>query len=150
MSIALKQWQMAVGGWVAHIQGPLTIRRGKKKSPPCVSSQEWTPLLGLLHSGEKKWMVKGKDRKMHKYDCFCNPALTTDDSCDEILALAVLEEIMMRFGRNMSKDCLDRNPVDPLKKLLQCNGLGALLVIMLLLLRSGDVESNPGPVDRGG
>ena len=87
---------------------------------------------------------------MHKDDCFCDAAITADDSCDEILVLAALEERVMYFRRNMSKDCLHRNPVDPLKKLLGYNGLGALLIIMLLLLKSGDVESNPGPVDKGG
>ena len=70
-----------------------------------------------------------------------------DDFYDGIIALAT---ILTCFGGNTSKDCSDRNPVGPLKELLGCTGLGALLiVIMILLLRSGDVEMNPGPVERG-
>ena len=144
-SVCVGDMRVAVGRWVAHIQWTLIIIRRMKRSQPCVFSQEWSPLLRLSHSREKR-----KGRKMHKDDCFCDAAITADDSCDEILALAALEERVMCFGRNMSKDCLHRNPVDPLKKLLGCNGLGALFIIMLLLLKSGDVESNPGPVDKGG
>ena len=40
----------------------------------------------------------------------------------------------------------NRNPVVPL---LDCIRLSALVLIMLLLLQCGDVERNPGPVERG-
>ena len=43
----------------------------------------------------------------------------------------------------------NRNPVVPLLELIECTRLSALVVIMLLLLQSGDVERNPGPVERG-
>ena len=84
-------------------------------------------------------MWKRKGRKKHKDD----PAITTDEVYDGIIALAAT---LMCFGSKMSKD---RNPLHPLKELLGCTGLGALLII-ILLLKSGDVERNPGPVERGG
>ena len=38
----------------------------------------------------------------------------------------------------------------PLLEVLGGNGSGALVVIMILLLQNGDLETNPGPVKRGG
>ena len=89
-------------------------------------------------------MAKRKGRKKHKDDSLHDPANTTDEVYDGIIVLAAT---LMCFGSNVSKD---RKPLHPLKELLGCTGLGALLVIILLLLKSGDVERNPGPVERGG
>ena len=148
MPISLEQWRAAVGRWVARIQQTLIIRRGVKRASSCASSQDGMPSpSGQPHSGEKKCMTKRKGRKKRKLDSFGNPAITTDDFYDGIVALAT---ILRCFGGNTYKDCSDKNPVGPLKELLGCTGFGALLiVIMILLLRSGDVEINPGPVERG-
>ena len=148
MPISLEQWRAAVGRWVARIQRTLIIRRGVKWAPSCASSQEGVSSpSGQPHSGEKKCMTRRKGRKKHKLDSFDDPAITTDDFYGGIIALATM---LTCFGGNTSKDCSDRNPVGPLKELLGCTGLGALLIVtMILLLRSGDVEMNPGPVERG-
>ena len=137
---------MAVGLWAARIQQTLIIRRGVKRSPP--SSQEGAPSpLGQPHSGEKKYMAKKKGRKKPKNDSFGDPAITTDEFYDGLIAVAA---IVSCLGRNKCKDGSHRNPVGPLLELLGGNGLGALVVIAILLLRSGDVETNPGPMERGG
>ena len=136
---------MVVGLWVARIQQTLIIRRGVKRSP---SSQEGAPSpLGQPHSGEKKCMVKKKGRKKAKYDSFGDPGITTGEFCNGLIALVPIGSC---FGRNKCKDSSCRNPVGPLLEVLGDNGLGALVVIAILLLRSGDVETNPGPVERGG
>ena len=80
-------------------------------------------------------------------DSFGDPAITTDEFYDGLIALAT---VVSCLGRNMCKDSSYRNPVGPLLEVLGGNGLGALVVIAILLLRSGDVETNPGPVERGG
>ena len=119
------------------------------KSPPSsASSQEGASSpLGQPHSEEKKCMGITKRKKECKDDSFGDPAITADEFSDRIIALAT---ILRCFGRNTSKDCSYRNPVGPLKELLDCTGLGALhVVIMTLLLQCGDVETNPGPVERG-
>ena len=93
-------------------------------------------------------MGKRKGRKKHKDDFSRDPAITTDEVYDGIIALAAT---LMCFGSNMSKAYSDSNPAGPLKELSECTKLGPLLfIIMILLLRSGDVEMNPGPVERGG
>ncbi len=92
-------------------------------------------------------MGKRKGRKKHKDDPFNDPAIASDEFCDGVIALAATS---MCCGRTMSKDCSDGNPAGSLKELFGWTALGAFLVIMLLLLTSGDVEPNPGPVDRGG
>ena len=145
MPISNEQWHVVVGLWVAHIQQTLIIRRGVKRSP---SSQEGAPSpLGQPHSGERKCMVKKKGRKKAKNDSFGDPGITTEEFCNGLIALAT---IVNCFGRNKCKDGSYRNPVGPLLEVLGGNGLGALVVIAILLLRSGDVETNPGPVERGG
>ena len=120
-----------------------------KRSPSCVSSPEGAPSpSGQSHSGERKCMGKRKGRKKHKDDFLHDPAITTDEVYDGIIALAAT---LMFLGSNMSKAHSDSNPAGPLKELSECTTLGALLFItMILLLRSGDVETNPGPVERGG
>ena len=80
-------------------------------------------------------------------DFFGDPAITTDEFYDYLIATA---SIVSGLGRNHWKDGSYRNPVGPLLEVLGVNGLGALVVIAILLLRSGDVETNPGPVERGG
>ena len=91
-------------------------------------------------------MGKRKGRKKRKDD-LNDPAIASDEFYDGVIALAVT---LMYFGSTVFKDCSDGNPAGLLKKLFGWTVLGAFLVIMLLLLRSGDVEPNPGPVDRGG
>ena len=145
MPISNEQWRVAVGLWAARIQQTLIIRRGVKRSP---SSQEGAPCpLGQPHSGEKKCTVKKKGRKKTKNDSSVDPAVTTDEFYDGLIAVAV---IVSCLGRNKCKDGLFKNPVGPLLKVLGGNGLSALVVIAILLLRSGDVEANPGPMERGG
>ena len=145
MPISNEQWRVVVGLWVARIQQTLIIRRGVKRS---LSSQEGAPCpLGQPHSGEKKCMVKKKGRKKAKNDSFVDPAISTDEFYDSLIGLAM---IVSCLGRNRCKDGSYRNPVGPLLDVLGDNGLGALVVIAILLLRSGDVETNPGPVERGG
>ena len=135
---------MAVGLWAAHIQQTLIIRRGVKRSP---SSQEGAPCpLGQPHSGEKKCMAKKKGRKKTKIGTFGDSAITTDEVYDGLIAVVM---IVSCLGRNKCKDGSYRNPLGPLLEVLGSNGLGALVVIAILLLRSGDVEANPGPVERG-
>ena len=80
-------------------------------------------------------------------DSFGDSAITTDEFCDGLIATAA---IVSCLGRNHCEDGSCRNPVGSLLKVLGGNGLGALVVIAILLLRSGDVETNPGPVERGG
>ena len=144
MPISNEQWRVAVGLWAARIQQTLIIRRGVKRSP---SSQEGAPCpLGQPHSGEKKCTVKKKGRKKAKNDSSGDPAITTDEFCDGLIAVAV---IVSCLGRNKCKDGLFKNPVGPLLKVLGGNSLSALVVIAILLLRSGDVEANPGPMERG-
>ena len=145
MPISNEQWRVVVGLWVARIQQTLIIRRGVKRSP---SSQEGAPSpLGQPHSGEKKCMVKKKGRKKAKTDSFGDPAITTDEFCNVLIALAA---IVSCLGRTKCKDGSYRSPVGPLLEVLGGNGVGALVVRASLLLRSGDVETSPGPVERGG
>ena len=77
---------------------------------------------------------------------FGDPAITTDEFYDYLIATAA---IVSCLGRTKCKDGSYRNPVGPLLKVLGGNSLGPLVVIAILLLRSGDVEANPGPVERG-
>ena len=144
MPISNEQWRVVVGLWVARIQQTLIIRRGVKKSP---SSQEGASCpLGQPHSEEKKYLlkkctVKKKGRKKTKTDSIGDPAVTTDEFYGGLIALAT---IVSGSGRNGCKDGSYRSPVGPLLGVLGGNGLGALIVIAILLLRSGDVETNPG------
>ena len=85
--------------------------------------------------------------KKAKNDSSVDPAITTDEFYDGLVAVAA---IVICLGRNKCKDSLFRNPVVPLLEVLGGNGLSALVVIAILLLRSGDVEANPGPMERGG
>ena len=80
-------------------------------------------------------------------DSFCDPAITTDEFYDSLI---VLTTIVSCLGRNDCEDGSYRNPVGPLLEVLGGNGLGALVVIAIFLLQNGDVEANPGPVERGG
>ena len=80
-------------------------------------------------------------------DSFGNSAITADEFYDDLI---VTDTIVSCLGRNYCKDSSHRNTVGPLLEVLGGNGLGALVVIAILLLRSGDVETNPGPVERGG
>ena len=86
-------------------------------------------------------MWKRKRRKKRKEDP------VHDELYDGVI---VLGATLFCFGMTVSEDCSDRNPADSLKELFGWTELGAFLVIMLLLLRSGDVEPNPGPAERGG
>ena len=79
-------------------------------------------------------MWKRKRRKKHKEDSVHDPAIASDELYDGVI---VLGATLFCFGMT-------------LKELFGWTGLGAFLVIMLLLLRSGDVEPNPGPAERGG
>ena len=147
MPISLEQWRAAVGRWVARIQQTLIIRKGVKRSPPCASNQEWEFSLGQSHSGESKYIGKRKGRKKHKDDPVNDPAIASDEFYDGVIALAAT---LMCFGSTVFKDCLDGKSAGSPKDLLGWTELSEVLVIMLLLLRSGDVEPNPGPLDSGG
>ena len=91
-------------------------------------------------------MWKRKRRKKHKDDPVNDPDIASDDFYDGVIVFAAT---LMCFGGTLFKDCSDWNPAGSLKELFGWTGLGAFLVIMLLL-RSGDVEPNPGPAERGG
>ena len=91
-------------------------------------------------------MWKRKGRKKHNDDPLNDPAIASDELYDGVIVLAATS---MCFGSKVYKDCSDRNPAGSLKELFNWTGLGAFLVIMLLL-RSGDVEPNPGFFERGG
>ena len=146
MPISLEQWRLAIGLWNARIQRTLVIRRGVKRAPSC---QEGSPSTSLQsHSGEKMFKTKKKARKKHKDDTFGHPVVATDNFCNALIVLGA--STTMCSGENECGDGSFRSPVAPLLELLECSVLGALLVIMMLLLRSGDVESNPGPVEGGG
>ena len=79
-------------------------------------------------------------------DSFGDPVITIDEFYDGLIAAAT---IVSCLGRSKCKDCSYRNS-GSLLEVLGGNGLSALVVIAILLLRSGDVETNPGPVERGG
>ena len=147
MAISLEQWRAAVGQWVTRTKQTL-IRGGVKRLPFCAYRQEGVSSpSGQPQSEEKKCVGIRKGRREQNDDYFGDPTVTTDELPDQSIALAT---ILKCFGRNTSKDCSYRNPVGPLKELLDCTGLGALhVVIMTLLLQCGDVETNPGPVERG-
>ena len=120
-----------------------------KRCSSCASSQEGAPSLsGQSHSGERKCMMKRKGRKKGNNGSFADAALTAD----EVYAGPVTPSTISRcFGRNTLTDSSDWKPVGPALKELVCTGLGVLLaVIMLLLLKSGDVEPNPGPLEGSG
>ena len=142
MPISLEQWRAAVNRWVSRTQRTLIIRRGVKTPPSCAASQEGAPSpSGQPHSREKTCMVKKKDKKKRKDD----PAITTDDFYDGMIALA---SIVTYLARTENRHSFDSNPVGPLKELLGYPRVGAFLVVVTILL-SGDVETNPGPVERG-
>ena len=145
MPISNELWRAAVERWVARIKRTPIIRRGVKRAP---SDQEGAPSpSGQSHTGEKKCMVKKKGRKKHKDDSSGVSVVSTDEFYDGIVALSAT---LMCFGGNVSKECPERYHISSLKELLGCPGLGALLVvIMILILRSGDVETNPGPFETG-
>ena len=92
-------------------------------------------------------MGKRKGRKKYKEDPVNDPADASDELYDGVIVLAVP---LMSCASTVSKDCSDGTPAGSLKELFGWTALGAFLVIMLLLLRSGNVEPNPGPVDRCG
>ena len=145
MPISLEQCRLAVGLWNAHIQRTLVIRRGVKRAPPC---QEGSPSASLQsQSGEKMFQTKKKARKKHKDDTSSDPVVATDDFCNTLIVLEA--PTTMCSGGNGCSNGSSRSPVAPLLEMLGCTVSGALLVIMILLLRSGDVESNPGPVEGG-
>ena len=116
-----------------------------KRCSSCASSQERAPSLsGQSHSGERKCMMKRKGRKKAKDDSFADAAITADEVYDGPITPASISRC---FGR----DTLADSPAVPSLKELVCTGLGVLLaVIMLLFLKSGDVEPNPGPLEGGG
>ena len=92
-------------------------------------------------------MWKRKGRKKHKDDPVNDSAIASDAFYDGVIVLAAT---LMCFGSMVFKDCSDGNPAGSRKELFGWTGLGAILVIMLLLLRSGDVEPNRGLAERGG
>ena len=146
MPISLEQWRLAVGLWNARIQRTLVIRRGVKRAPSC---QEGSPSASLQsHHGEKMFKTKKKARKKHKDGSLGHPVVATDNFCDNLIVLGA--STTMCSGGNECGDGSCRSFAVPLLELLGCTVLGALLVIVMLLLRSGDIETNPGPVEGGG
>ena len=133
---------MAIGLWAARIQRTLIIKRGVKRAPSC---QEGTPCPSVQsHSWEKRIKAKKKLRK--KPEDFGDPFATTDDIYDGLIVLAA---VMLFTASSMCKDGSAWSPVDPLLEQLGCSGFAALVVIVMILLRSGNVETNPGPVQGG-
>ena len=146
MPISLEQWRLAVGLWNARIQRTLIIRRGVKRAPSCQEGSHSASLQS--HSGEKMFKTKKKARMKHKDGTLHDPVVASDDFCNALIVLGA--PTTMCSGGNEYSNGSSRSPVAPLLELLGCTALGALLVIVMLLLRSGDVERNPGPVERGG
>ena len=129
---------MTLDLFVACIQLALIIKRGMKKLPP--------PLLGQSHSESMKCMANKKgEKKQNRDDTFGTPAGTTDKFYDVLIALAVT--VVCR-GRKNCQNSSSTNLIGRVQGQVWCTKLSALFVI-ILLLRSGDVETNPGPVDRG-
>ena len=120
-----------------------------KKCSSCTSSQEGSPSpSGQSHSGERNCMMKRKGRKKGNNDSFADAALTVDEVYDGPITPATISRC---FGRDTLTDSSAWSPAGPALKELVYTGLGVLLaVIMLLLLKSGDVEPNPGPLEGGG
>ena len=120
-----------------------------KRRSSCASSQEGAPSpSGQSHSGERKCMMKRKGRKKGKDDSFADAVITADEVYDGAVTPA---PISRWFGRDTLTDSSAWNPAGPALKELVCTGLGVLFaVIMILLLKSGDVEPNPGPLEGGG
>ena len=149
MPISVELWRAAVNRWVARIQCCVIIRRGVKSQSSCASSQEGAPSpSGQSHSGERKCMMKRKGRKKGKDDSFADAAFTAGEVYDGAVTPA---PISRWFGRDMLTDSSAWNLAGPALKELVCTGLGVLFaVIMILLLKSGDVEPNPGPLEGGG
>ena len=134
MPISNEQWRVAVGLWVARIQRTLIIRRGVKRAE---SSEEGasTP------SNQKEFLMKRKGRKKHKEDPLDNQAVIADVLCNGLNDLT---------ERSKCRDSSDRSRLSPLLELLECTKWNSLLVvIMILLFLSGDIETNPGPMERG-
>ena len=134
MSISFEVWHAAVGLFVASILLILIFRSVMKGSP--------LPLLGPLHGGEKMCMAKNTGKKNQRDDLSGIPAGRTE-------ILITLAVIAMCKGKNKCRYSSGTNLVGPVQGQLACTKLSALFVILLLLLRSGDVETNPGPLERG-
>lgn len=86
-----------------------------------------------------------KGKKNQGDDFFGTPAGTTDKFYDFLIALAVT--VVCR-GRKNCQNSSSTNLIGPVQGQVWCTKLSAFFVI-ILLLRSGDVETNSGPVDRG-
>ena len=146
MPISLEQWRLAVGLWNARIQRTLIIKRGVKLALSC---QNGSPSASLqAHSGEKMFKTKKKARKKQKDNTFSDPVVVTENFCNDLIVLGV--PLTMCSGGNECRDGSSRCFVVPLLELLGFIVLGALSLIVILLLRSGDIETNPGPVEGGG
>ena len=148
MPISPELWRAAVNRWVARIQRGVIIRRGMKRWLSCASSQEGAPSpSGQSHSGERKCMMKRQGRKKGKDEPFADTAITAGEVYDGPITPAPISRC---FERDMLTDSSAWNPAGPALKELVCTGLGVLFtVIMILLLKSGDVEPNPGPLEGG-
>jgi len=92
--------------------------------------------------------MKRKGRKKGKEDSFADAALTAGEVYNGTVTPATISRC---FERDTLTDSSAWNPAGPALKELVCTGLGVLFaVIMILLLKSGDVEPNPGPLEGGG
>ena len=133
MPISNEQWRVAVGLWVARFQRPLIIRRGVKRAS---SSQG-----ASSPSSQKEFLMKRKGKKKHKEDSLGNQVITADDLYSGLCDLT---------QNSKCRDSTDRSRLSPLLELLECTKWTLLLVvIMILLFLSGDIETNPGPMERG-
>ena len=115
-----------------------------KRAPSCQEGSHSASLQS--HSGEKMFKTKKKARMKHKDGSLGDPVVASDDFCNALIILGA--PTTMCSGGNEYSNGSFRSP--ELLELLGCTVLGALLLIVMLLLRSGDVESNPGPVEGGG
>ncbi|MDA8002865.1 MAG: hypothetical protein MPL62_16400, partial [Alphaproteobacteria bacterium] len=110
------------------------IRRGVKRAE---SSQEGAS----SSSSQKEFLMKRKGRKKHKEDSLGNQVITADDLYSGLCDLT---------QNSKCRDSTDRSRLSPLLELLECTKWTSLLVvIMILLFLSGDIETNPGPMERG-
>ena len=134
MPISNEQWRVAVGLWVARIQRTLIIRKGVKRT-------EYSQEGASSSSSQKEFLMKRKGRKKCKEDSLDNRAVIADVLYDGLNDLT---------GQSKCRDSTDKSRLSPLLELLECTKWTSLLVvIMILLFLSGDIETNPGPMERG-
>ena len=131
MPISLEQWRVAIGRGLPAFNGHWSS--GEEWSGHRLVRREHLLRQVNATAGKRKSM-DWKREKQHK-----------DGTFDLVVTT---EEFVMTSGWNECRDGSVRNTAGALLELSECTWLVALLFLMILL-RSGDVETNPGPVEGG-